>query len=42
MSNYTITYDNDEQVKGWPSFYSYYPDWMQGMNNFFYTFKVGS
>lgn len=24
------------------SFYSYYPDWMIGMNNYFYTFKGGN
>lgn len=29
-------------VDGWVSFYSYDPDWMIGMNNFFYTFKGGN
>ena len=38
--NYTLTYS--EQAKGWPSFYSYYPDWITGMNNFLYTFKGGN
>ena len=42
LTNYTLTYDPDERVKGWPSFYSYYPDWMIGMNNFFYTFYRGN
>jgi hypothetical protein len=37
MSNYTLTHS--EGAQGWPSFYSYYPDWMIGMNNYFYTFK---
>jgi len=37
--NYTLTYS--EQAKGWVSFYSYYPDWIIGMNNFLYTFKGG-
>jgi hypothetical protein len=37
--NYTLSYNED--VKGWPSFYSYEPDWMIGMNNYFYTFKGG-
>jgi hypothetical protein len=37
--NYTLTYS--EAVQGFPSFYSYYPDWMMGMNNYFYTFKGG-
>lgn len=39
MPNYTLTYN--ERSKGWPSFYSYLPDWMIGMNNYFYTFKGG-
>ncbi len=40
MPNYTLTYDDG--VKGFPSFYSYHPDWMKGMNNYFYTFKEGN
>lgn len=40
MSNYTLTYDDG--VTGWTSFFSYYPDWMIGMNQFFYTFKGGN
>jgi len=40
MSNYTLTYD--EGVQGFPSFYSYQPEWMIGMNNYFYTFKGGN
>lgn len=36
----TITYS--ETVAGWPSFYSYNPDWMIGMNQYFYTFKGGN
>lgn len=40
MSNYTLTYE--PKVKGWPSFYSYFPDWMIGMNQYFYTFKNGN
>lgn len=40
MANYTLTYD--EGVQGFPSFYSYTPDWMIGMNNYFYTFKGGN
>jgi len=38
--NYTLTYS--ETSEGFPSFYSYYPDWMIGMNQFFYTFKGGN
>ncbi len=37
---YTLTYSDG--VKGWPSFYSYFPDWMLGMNNYFYSFKAGN
>lgn len=37
---YTLTYS--EGVAGWVSFYSYYPDYMIGMNNYFYTFKGGN
>jgi hypothetical protein len=40
MANYTLTYDDG--AKGWVSFYSYNPDWMIGMNNYFYTFKSGN
>ncbi len=29
-------------IQGWPSFYSYQPDMMIGMNNYFYTFKGGN
>ena len=37
--SYTLTYS--EAVSGWVSFYSYYPDWIIGMNNYLYTFKGG-
>jgi hypothetical protein len=40
MANYTLTYS--DMVAGWVSFYSYYPDWMIGMNNYFYTFNGGN
>jgi hypothetical protein len=36
---YTLTYS--QAVEGWVSFYSYYPDWIIGMNNYLYTFKGG-
>jgi len=38
--NYTLTYS--ESSKGFPSFYSYYPDYMIGMNRYLYTFKGGN
>jgi len=37
---FTLTYS--EKAKGWPSFYSYNPDYMIGMNNYFYTFNGGN
>jgi hypothetical protein len=39
MEKRTITFD--EKVKGWTSFHSFNPDFMQGMNNSFYSFKDG-
>lgn len=35
--NYTLTHSPG--AKGWPSFYSYFPDYMGWMNQFFYTWK---
>ncbi len=40
MSLYTLTYSDG--VEGWVSYYSYIPDYMIGMNNYFYTFKGGN
>jgi len=40
MANYTLSYS--ESVKGFPSFYSYIPDYMIGMNQYFYSFKGGN
>jgi len=36
----TLAYS--EQSKGWPSFFSYVPERMIGMNSYFYTFKNGN
>ena len=38
--NYTLTYS--ESTQGFPSFYSYFPDMMIGMNNYLYSFKGGN
>jgi hypothetical protein len=38
--NYTLTFSPPAQ--GWPSFYSYVPEWMQGMNQYFYSFSGGN
>ena len=40
MAQYTLTYS--ENSGGWPSFYSYDPEYMIGMNNYFYTFSGGN
>ena len=39
MANYTLTYS--ENSKGFPSFYSFIPEYMIGMNNYFYSFNKG-
>ena len=36
----TLSYSED--VKGWPSFYSFLPDYMCGMNGFFYSWSGGN
>ncbi len=40
MAESTITYGLN--TKGWTSFHSYFPEWMIGMNSFFYTFYQGN
>jgi hypothetical protein len=39
-TEYTLTYAGS--VKGWPSFYSYIPEYMMGMNNYLYSFNGGN
>tara|TARA_R110002167_G_scaffold331706_1_gene538399 strand:+ start:45668 stop:46429 length:762 start_codon:yes stop_codon:yes gene_type:complete len=39
LIEYTLSFD--EKVKGFPSFYSYKPDWMGSLNNRFYSIKDG-
>lgn len=39
-NTYTLTYS--DAVEGWPSFYSFFPEWILGMNNHLYTFKSGN
>ena len=39
MANYTLTYS--PALEGWTSFHSYFPEWMEHMNSFMYTFKNG-
>lgn len=40
MAEYTLSYSNS--VEGWPSFYSFIPEWMLGLNSHFYSFNNGS
>jgi len=40
MPKYTLTYS--PPAEGWPSFYSYDPEWIQGMNQYLYTFSGGN
>lgn len=37
---YTLTYHPDQD--GWPSFYSFFPEYIIGMNAYLYTFKRGN
>jgi len=42
---YTVTYtptSSDDNVGGWVSFYSFYPEYMTGMNSDFFSFKNGN
>ena len=40
LDNYTLTYNG--RSNGWPSFYSYFPEMIQGMNQYLYTFYKGN
>ena len=40
LANYTLTYN--ETSKGWPSFYSFEPEFIKGMNQYLYTFSGGN
>jgi len=40
MSNFTITYN--KKAEGFPSFFSYIPEFMVGLNNRFYSFDEGN
>ena len=37
-----MTISFSESTQGWSSFYSYDPEWLLGLNNFFYSFKRGN
>ena len=38
----TLTYSDDKRSPGWPSFYTYFPEYIKGMNGFLYTFNGGN
>lgn len=38
--NYTLSYS--ERAQGWPSFYSFIPEYTRGMNAYLYTFSGGN
>lgn len=40
LEDYTLTYS--EGASGWPSFYSYIPEYIKGMNQYLYTFSGGN
>mgnify|MGYP003646983835 CR=1 FL=1 len=40
MPDYTLTYS--ENSNGWPSFYSYMPEYLVGLNNYLYSFSGGN
>ena len=40
MAEYTLTYSAG--VEGWPSFYSFIPEYMVGMNQYLYSFNGGN
>jgi len=40
MALKTITYSDN--AEGWTSFWDYYPDWMIGLSNVFYSWKNGN
>ena len=42
MAAETLTFSDDKRSPGWPSFYTYYPEYIQGMNGYLYTFSEGN
>ena len=39
MADVTVTYS--KRLNGWTSFFTFYPEWMIGLNNNFYSMKAG-
>ena len=42
MAAETLTFSDDKRSPGWPSFYTYYPEYIKGMNGYLYTFYQGN
>jgi hypothetical protein len=42
MAAETLTFSDDKRSPGWPSFYTYYPEYIKGMNGYLYTFYEGN
>tara|TARA_R110000751_G_scaffold289971_1_gene396310 strand:+ start:1076 stop:1831 length:756 start_codon:yes stop_codon:yes gene_type:complete len=42
MAAETLTFSDDKRTPGWPSFYTFYPEYIKGMNGYLYTFKNGN
>ena len=42
MAAETLTFSDDKRTPGWPSFYTFYPEYIKGMNGYLYTFKDGN
>jgi len=42
MADKTLSYSGSGRAPGWPSFYSFIPEYMKGMNGYFYSFKGGN
>ena len=38
----TVSYNPEGRTPGWPSFYTFFPEKMIGMNGYFYSFKNGN
>ena len=38
----TVSFNPEGKTPGWPSFYTFFPEKMIGMNGYFYSFKNGN
>jgi len=42
MAAETLTFSDDKRSPGWPSFYTFFPEYIKGMNGYLYTFYQGN